>query len=78
MSLARLAEARHQEIKRLWLLACKFDKIEPTAKFVQFSKKNKYAIRHNQMVGLLHETMKESTVITPAWLPSMGNKKETK
>lgn len=62
MSLATLAQARHQELKRLWILACQFEQIEHTTQFVQFSPKNKYAAKYNQMVGLFFKSVKESTI----------------
>lgn len=39
---------RNMGIKELWIAACKYDDIDPTAKFVVWSNNNPYAEEYNK------------------------------
>jgi hypothetical protein len=40
-------------LKQLWIKACKQDGIDPTSKFVVFSKGNKWAKKYNDLAYLI-------------------------
>ena len=40
-------------LKQLWIKACKQDSIDPTSKFVVFSKGNKWAEKYNNLAYVI-------------------------
>ena len=38
--------------QKLWKRACEFDNVSPEAPFIVFSENNKYAKRHDRVMGI--------------------------
>jgi hypothetical protein len=43
-------------LKQLWIKACEHDSIEPSSKFVVFSKDNRWAKKYNTLALLISQT----------------------
>ena len=41
-----------EEIRRLWILACQYEGIDPSSSFVVFSKVNPFIERHDTLIRL--------------------------
>ena len=47
-------------LKDLWRKACEHDGIDPTSKFVVFSKDNPWIAKHNRLMCLLYNPVNEA------------------
>lgn len=63
MSLATYAAAVKEEMDRLWVLACKRDKIDPASRFASFSPSNRAAREYNLLAGRWQAILKQNCVV---------------
>lgn len=47
---------KHYTLRDLWIKACETDDIEPSSKFVVFSKDNRWAKKYNALALLIAQT----------------------